>query len=76
MPQNRLLSRKWKIAKVLKIVKSGREASDPSMYRQISLLNTEGKILEKLLIKRIMHHFYKTDALNENQFGFTPKKAR
>ena len=68
---------KLKIAKVLMIVKPGREeASDPSMYRPISLLNTEMKILENILIKR-MHHFYKTDALNENQFEFTPpKKAR
>jgi len=66
---------KWKIAKVLMIVKPGREEdSDPSMYRPISLLNTEGMILEKLLIKRIMHHLYKTDALNGNQYGFTPQK--
>ena len=43
---------KCKIAKVLIIAKPGTEEdSDPSMYRQISLLNTEGKILEKLLIK-------------------------
>jgi len=67
---------KWKTAKVLMIVKPGiEEASDPSMYRPISLLNTEGKILEKLLIKRIMHHFYKTDALNKNQFRFTHQKS-
>jgi len=26
------------------------------------------------LIKRIQHHLYKTDALNGNQFGFTPQK--
>ena len=38
---------KWKEAKFLMIVKPGREeASDPSMYRPISLLNKEGKILE------------------------------
>jgi len=44
------------------------------MYRPISLLNTEGKILERLLIKRIMHHLYKTDQLNGIQYGFTPQK--
>jgi len=44
----------WKIAKILLIAKPGREKSaDTSKYRPISLLNTEGKILEKLLIKRI-----------------------
>ena len=47
MPQNRPLSQKWKIAKVLMITKPGREeASDTLMYKPISLLNTEGKILE------------------------------
>jgi len=57
------------------IAQLGREEdSDPSMYRPISLLNTEGKILEKLLIKRIMHYLYKTDSLNGSQYGFTPQK--
>ena len=66
---------KWKIAKVLMIVKPGREeSSDPSMYRPISLLNTEGKILEKLLIKRIPHHLHKTDALNGNNLDSHPKR--
>jgi hypothetical protein len=37
-------------------------------------LNTEGKVLEKLLIKRIMNHLYKTEFLNE-EYGFTPQKS-
>ena len=66
----------WKIAKILPIVKPGREKSpDTSKYRPISLLNTEGKVLEKLLSKRIMHHLYKTEYLNENQYVFKPQKS-
>jgi hypothetical protein len=38
-------------------------------------MNIGGKMLEKLLINRIMHHVYKTDFLNDNQFGFTPQKS-
>lgn len=65
----------WKVAKLLPIVKSGREnSSDTSKYRPISLLNTEGKVLGKLLSKRIMHHLYKTEHLNEHQYGFTLQK--
>ena len=57
------------------IAKPGREeSSDPLMYRPISLLNTEGKILQQLLIKRIQHRLNSTDALNGNQSGFTPQK--
>ena len=66
----------WKIVKVLPIIKPGKEESgDLSKYRPISLLNTEGKVLEKLLIQRIMHHVYTTEALNKNQYGFTPQKS-
>jgi hypothetical protein len=65
----------WKIAKILLIVKPGRENSaDTTKYRPISLLNTEEKVLEKLLSKRIMHHLYKTEYLNKHQYGFTPQK--
>ena len=65
----------WKIAKVIPITKPGKEGSgDPTKYRPISLLNTEGKILERLFIQRIMHHAYTTEALNRNQYGFTPQK--
>jgi hypothetical protein len=66
----------WKIAKIIPITKPGREGStDPSKYRPISLLNIGGKVLEKLLINRIVHHVYKTVFLNDNQFGFTPPKS-
>jgi len=34
-----------------------------------------GKVLEKMLINRIMHHIYSNNLLNHNQFGFTPKKS-
>jgi len=66
----------WKIAKILPIIKPGKEhISDPSKYRPISLLNTEGKVLEKLMSRRIMHYLYKTEFLNNNQYRFTPQKS-
>jgi hypothetical protein len=66
----------WKLAKILPIANPGKEDTlDPSKYRPISLLNTEGKVLEKLLIKRIMHHLYKTEFLNDKQYGLAPQKS-
>jgi len=44
-------------------------------YRPISLINTGGKLLEKLLIDRINHHLHTNKSLNSNQFGFTPQKS-
>ena len=69
-------SEQWKIAKIIPITNPGKKDSyDPSKYRPISLINIEGKELEKLLINRIMHHLYKTEFLNHNQFGFIPQKS-
>jgi hypothetical protein len=54
--------KQWKIAKIIPIPKPGKKDSyDPAKYRPISLLNFEGKVLEKLLINRIMYHINKTD---------------
>ena len=67
----------WKITKIIPITKPGKKYSyDPSKYLPISLLNIEGKVLEKLLINRITHHLYKTEFLNPNQFGFILRKAQ
>jgi hypothetical protein len=47
----------WKRAKFIPIVKPGKETcEDMTKYRPISLLNTAAKVLEKILISRIMHH--------------------
>jgi hypothetical protein len=46
-----------------------------SKFRPISLIDVGGKVLEKMLINRIMHHIYSNNLLNHNQFGFTPKKS-
>jgi len=65
----------WKIAKIFPITKAGKKDNyDSYKYCPISLINIEGKVLEKLLINR-MHHLYKTEFLNQNQFGFIPQKS-
>jgi ribonuclease HI len=66
----------WKRVKVLPITKPGKEdTTDPSKFRPISLINVGGKVLEKILISRIMHHAHTNNHLNKNQYGFTPKKS-
>ena len=67
---------RWKRAKVIPIVKPGKDTSDEvSKYRPISLLNVGGKVLEKVLINRINHHANSHDFLNSHQYGFTPQKS-
>jgi len=50
------ITRRWKTANI-PIAKSGQEHStEPSKYRPIKMLKFGGKILEKLVIRRINHH--------------------
>ena len=39
------------------------------------MLNAGGKVLQKLLINRIIHFLYSNDLLNQNQFAFTPQRS-
>jgi hypothetical protein len=55
---------RWKRAKVIPLTKPGKENSEVSKFRQISLLNVGGKILGKVLINRINHHANSHDLLN------------
>jgi hypothetical protein len=48
---------RWKRAKVIPVIKPGKENSDNvSKFRPISLINAGGKFLEKVLINRINYH--------------------
>jgi len=68
--------KKVEIAKIIPIIKPGKEKSmDPFKYRSISLLNMGGKVLEKLLISRINHHVYKHNLLTDRKFGFMSQKS-
>jgi hypothetical protein len=68
--------KRWKTAKLIPIVKPGKENSDDvSKFRPISLLNTGEKVLEKLLISRINHHVFVRDTMNKNKYGFTPQRS-
>jgi hypothetical protein len=60
-------SSRWKRARIIPITKPGKEnCNDASKYRPISLLNLAGKVLEKMLINRIMHFLYSNELLNKN----------
>lgn len=73
---NGLFPKTWKRSLIIPIVKPGKEESDePSKFRPISLINVGGKILEKLLINRIMHYVYSNQLMNRNQYGFIPQSS-
>jgi ribonuclease HI len=68
--------KQWKRSSIIPIIKPGKEDKvDASKYQPISLLNVAGKVLDKLMIDRILHHVHSTAGLNTHQYGFTPKRG-
>lgn len=60
----------FKTAKVIPIPKAGKSPSDPHSYRPISLLNVLGKILEKIVQKKLIDFIEDKKLLPDYQFGF------
>lgn len=65
----------FKTSIVRVIPKPGGDRTTPKEWRPISLLPVMGKILEKLLIDRIMFDLSSRGKLSNKQFGFTPKRS-
>ena len=60
---------------ILLIIKPGQEGSDEvSKFRPISLVNTGGKVLEKVIINRMNYHVYSRGYMNENKYKSRPQK--
>ena len=62
----------WKNARVISLRKPGKDPTLPSSYRPISLLDTVGKLFEKILLSRIMAEINSRGLLRDEQFGFQP----
>jgi len=62
------LPKKWKRAKVVALLKPGKDPEKPESYRPISLLCTSYKLFEKLLLNRLAPSV--EDQLIEEQVGF------
>jgi hypothetical protein len=65
----------WKHACVISILKPGKDPSLPSSYRPISLLDTVGKLFEKILLSSILSEISSRGLFRDEQFGFRPKHS-
>ncbi|GBN58469.1 Putative protein in type-1 retrotransposable element R1DM [Araneus ventricosus] len=65
----------WKQASVALIPKEGKDLSFPSAYRPICLLSTWGKVLDKILSRRLTFELEKAGKFHANQFGFRNGKS-
>ena len=65
----------WKHARIISILKLGKDRALPSSCRPISLLDTIGKLYEKIQLSRILSEVSGLGLLRDEQFGFTPKHS-
>jgi hypothetical protein len=65
----------WKHARVISMLKPRKDPALPSSYRPISLLDTIGKVFEKVLLSRILSEVSGRGLLRDEQFGFRPKHS-
>lgn len=65
---------KWKEQKLVLIPKGDKPAGEPSSYRPICLLDTAGKVLERIVCDRLHEAIAEAGGLAEHQYGF--RKAR
>ena len=65
----------WKHARVTSILKPGKDPALPSSYRPISLLDSIGKLFEKILLARILHEVNERGLMRDEQFAFKPRHS-
>lgn len=68
--KNRLFPVPWKVAKLVLLRKGNKPLENPSSYRPICLLNTVGKLLERIIKGCMERHLSDSDDLSDRQFGF------
>jgi hypothetical protein len=60
----------WKIAKIIMLPKPGKDHSSPLNYRPICLLNSLGKVFEKIILKRLNFQLRELNLIRNDQYGF------
>ena len=60
----------WNKQRLVLLRKENKPLEDASFYRPIRLLDTMGKLLEEMILKKLQGHMVGENGLSENQFGF------
>jgi len=60
---------------VISVLNPGKDPALPCFYRPISLLDTIGKLFEKILLARILHVVNERGLMRDEQFGFRPRHS-
>lgn len=73
--ENGIFPDQWKIQRLVLIPKGNKPPNEPSSYRPICLLDTMGKILERIIYNRLLPVIEEKGALSERQYGFRKSRS-
>jgi hypothetical protein len=65
----------WNHARVISILKAGKDPALPSSYWTISQLDTIGKLFEKILLTGILYEVSERRLMQDEQLGFRPRHS-
>lgn len=65
---------RWKRQRLVLLLKPGKAPDEPSSYRPLCLLDTVGKVLERIIGDRLQEHLEGAGGLCDRQYGF--RRAR
>jgi hypothetical protein len=64
---------KWKCAEIIMIPKPGKDKTKVKNYRPISLISCFGKVIERIITKRLRSYVLENKLISKYQCGFLPK---
>lgn len=73
--RRRNVPRIWKEAAVALIPKAKKSEQKEMTFRPLCLLNTMGKLYEKMILNRLMEEIKRKELISKRQYGFTPGKS-
>ena len=62
----------WKLAVIVLLHKEGKDPSELTSYRPISLTAVLGKIMERMVLRRLQQHTEQSSLFDSSQTGFRP----
>ena len=68
--QNNIYPESWRESIIIALPKPGKNRSNPNNYRPIALTSCLGKLLERMIAKRLSHTFEKHSMISKYQCGF------
>lgn len=73
--KERKIPKEWKLGIVVPIPKGGEDKHSPNNYRPITLLSCVGKLMEKMVNRRLITELENKNRLNKNQLAFRQGKG-